>query len=25
LEERFMTHLSFRDEPELTGDLLLSK
>ena len=25
LEEGFMTHLSLRDEPELTGDLLLSK
>ena len=25
LKEGFMTHLSFRDEPELTGDLLLSK
>ena len=25
LEVRFMTHLSFRDEPELAGDLLLSK
>ena len=24
-EGRFITHLSFRDEPEFTGDLLLSK